>query len=49
MYKSENGIEFGYKENDPEVEANNFRYNLFKNMFMARGCKSGMAVVDKVN
>ena len=47
MYSNDNGKEFGYKEDDAELLAQNNRYNLFNHMFAARGCKSGMAVVDK--
>ena len=47
MYSLKVGDTLGYKANDEQVVAKDYKYNLFNNMFMARGCLSGMAVIDE--
>ena len=47
MYKSDIGQEFGYNHADPDVAGKEFKYNLLKNMFIGRACKSGIVSVDK--
>lgn len=46
MYSKNVGTVLGYKANDPEVAKKGYRYEIMNNMDMARGCKSGIAVIE---
>ena len=47
MYQLKNGQELGYNALDSDLAKHEFKYNLLKNMYIGRACKSGLVSVDK--
>jgi hypothetical protein len=46
LYELEDESEFGYKSDDKELLAQKNIYNMFNNLYIGRGCQSGMVTLD---